>query len=216
MSAPAVAYDVRYRIAEGDADWTVERFPLAAEIIIGGVLRGTAYEAEICAVAANGRTSAWVPCPVTVPDTNRTGALALPANVIGNQASMWDVDTSVTYASEADTEGLAQATISVSAGTLVIGSQTISYGASSAVVTGAAEEQRTVYLYYDDPRLAGGSKPLGVADNIVDSANVYGRIAITSLKITFPVAGGTGGGGGGIGGGGGGGGARDPEQQQVV
>ena len=50
----------------------------------------------------------------------------------------------------------------------------------------------------------------GPAETPVAAANVYGRIAITSVKVTFPAPGGTGGGGGGIGGGGGGGGPHQP------
>lgn len=217
MTVRITGYEIRYRPADDDdADWLAERVPPTPNIALTGLQSGVLYLFEARSIGGNGRSSDWVPVLVTVPETNRTGALALPTNVIGNRASMWNVDTSVTYAATSPAAGASSATISVSAGTLVIGGSTIAYGASSATVTGTAGTSKIVYLYYDDPRMQGGSRVLGVADNVVESANVDGRIAVTSLKIDFPAAGGSGGGGGGIGGGGGGGGANNPVANQVI
>jgi len=217
MTVRVSFYEIRYQTATSgdDEDWIVERVPATTSVSLKGLQPGVQYLFEARSIGANGRSSDWVPVLVTVPDTNRTGALALPTNVIGNRASMWNVDTSVTYAATSPLTGQGTATISVSAGTLVIGGSTIAYAASSAEISGNPGTTRTVYLYYDDPRLEGGSRPLGMADNIVESANADGRVAIIAMTITFPAPGGTGGGGGGIGGGGGGGGAN-PRENQVI
>lgn len=170
------------------------------------------YDVEARNIGANGRSSDWVEATVVVPDTNRKGALALPTNVVGNQASMWNMGTEVTYSAVSPATGDSVATISISASSLIVGGRTINYGASSAQITGEAGTSKKVYLYYDDPRWQGGNRPLGVTDNIVNSANVNGRIAITSLTLKFPEPGSSGGGGGDIGGGGGGGGAHEHPQ----
>lgn len=209
MKSPVTAIEVRWRPI-GGAAWQTRRYVPGAKIQLREIERGEDYEVEARSIGVGQLASEWVPAIVTVPQTNRTGALALPTNVVGNQSSMWDVDTSVTYEAVSDASGDSEATISVSAGTLVIADRTISYGASSAQVTGAADETVVVYLYYDDPQWQGGSRPLGVTTSVVESANAYGRIAITSLTLKFPPAGESGGGGGGIGGGGGGGGTRPP------
>ncbi len=173
------------------------------------------YEVEARSLGVGDLASAWVAQTVNVPATNRIGALALPPNVITNQSSMWGMDTEVTYAAVSPISGDAEATISMTAGTLVVGETTIGYGASSALVTGTPGTSRLAYLYYDDPKLQGGSLELGVATTPVEASNVYGRVAITSVLVEFPAPGSTGGGGGGIGGGGGGGGPHRPEQQAV-
>lgn len=202
--ATTTAWDLRWRPASGGA-WSTMRVPYGSEIAITSLPRGEAFQAQIRAVAASGKSSPWVDCDFTVGTTNRTGAAALPN--VANQQAMWDVDTSVTFAASSDSAGASVATISVSAGTLVIGDVTVEYGASSATLTGTAGDSVTVYLYYDDPDLAGGTLPLGVTTNIVDSANAAGRVAISTLTFTYPAAGGSSSGGGGIGGGGGSGGA---------
>ena len=204
-----VAYNVRWRLAGSADPWQVLRIPLNAGITIPGLERAEDYTIEVQSIGANERVSRWVVVPVHVPDTHRVGALALPTNVVGNQASMWDGDTSVTYSAATDGSGDSEATISMSAGTLVIGDATVQYAASSGTVTGAANETATFYLYYDDPRFEGGSRVLGITRNIVETANVDGRVAISALTITFPAAGDSGSGGGGIGGGGGGGGSHN-------
>lgn len=211
--AQTIAYDVRWRQAGSDAPWTMRQFPADSGLTLPDLERGLPYDIELRSVAASGRVSTWVTANVSVAPTNRLGALALPTNIIGNQTSMWGMDTEVTYAASSPAEGAASATISMSAGTLVIGGTTINYSASTASVTGTAGTTRTFYLYYDDPRLQGGTHALGVVTNIVDTANVDGRIAIGSVTVQFPAAGSSGGGGGGIGGGGGGGGSHQQPQQ---
>lgn len=210
MKSPVTAIEVRWRRVGDTGGWQSRRYVPGAKIQIREIERASEYQVEARSIGVGRLASEWVPASVTVPDTNRTGPLALPTNVVGNQASMWNVDTSVTYEAVSDASGDSEATISVSAGTLVIADRTISYGASSATITGEADEQVTVYLYYDDPRWQGGSRPLGLTTNRVESANAFGRVAITSLTLKFPPAGESGGGGGGIGGGGGGGGASPP------
>ena len=212
MKSPVTEVEIRWRRVGDTGGWQSRRYLPGAKIQIREIERASEYVVEARSIGVGQLVSEWVPATVTVRPTNRTGALALPTNVVGNQASMWDVDTSVTYAAVSDASGNSEATISVSAGTLVIGGATINYGASSATVTGAADGTLRVYLYYDDPRWQGGSRPLGVTTSIVESANVPGRVAITSLLLTFPPAGESGGGGGGIGGGGGGGGAHQPPE----
>lgn len=211
MKSPVTAIEVRWRIA-GTDDWQVRTFLPDAPIQIREIDRAQSYDVQARSLGVNDLSSEWVSASVTVPDTNRTGVLALPPNAITNQSSMWGMDTSVTYASESPLSGDATATISMTAGSLIIGDKTITYGASSATVTGPPSTSLTVYLYYDDPRLEGGTKTLGVATTPVAASNVYGRVAITSVKINFPAPGGTGGGGGGIGGGGGGSGPLPPRE----
>lgn len=215
MTVETIAYDVRYRpLGDDESAWVTQRFESGKSIIIEEPLRGIQYEVNIRSVAASGRSSEWVPIPVTVPDTNRIGAAALPN--IGNQQSMWDLATSVTFSATSNAEGNSVATISVTAGDLVIGSTTVSYGASSGTITGTAGQDVTVYMYYDDPYLQGGTLPLGITTNIVETANVNGRVAISSISFKYPVAGGSSSGGGSIGGGGGSGGANTrPPQQEI-
>lgn len=213
MSVPSIATEVRYRpIGADDSAWIVQRMENSKALVIDEPLRGVQYEINARSVAANGRSSEWIAVPVTVPDTNRIGAAALPN--IGNQQSMWDLETTVTFAASSTIEGQSVATISVTAGDLVIGSQTISYGPSSGTVTGAAGQKIIVYLYYDDPYFQGGTRQLGITTNIVESANVNGRVAISAIELTFPAAGGSSTGGGSIGGGGGSGGVKNPPYQE--
>ena len=133
------------------------------------------------------------------------GYEAVGEMTIGNVASRWVAGTEVTYTAS-DTS----ATISVTAGTLQIADKQISYGASSAVLAGTADQVVTVWLYYDDLRLQGGTRTLGVTTDPVTSLAAPGRILISSLTITFDSVGGGGtGGGGDIGGGGGGSGSNN-------
>lgn len=208
MSAPAQNYLVRWRIAgAAESAWVTRVVPASGEIRLEELTRGVTYDIQICAVARNGRKSNWVDVSTTVANTSRQGAAALPTNAVANQASMWDLSTSVTYAASSNASGASTATISVSAGTLVIGGSTINYAPSSATVSGTAGSSAKYYLYYDDPQLTGGALTLGLATNIVESANVDGRIAIAPVTLNFPAAGGSSSGGGSIGGGGGSGGA---------
>lgn len=213
MSVPSIATEVRYRpVGADDSAWIVQRMENSKALVIDEPLRGVQYEVNARSVGANGRSSEWIAVPVTVPDTNRIGAAALPN--IGNQQSMWDLETTVTFAASSSIEGQSVATISVTAGDLVIGSQTISYGASSGTITGTAGQKVIVYLYYDDPYFQGGTRQLGITTNIVESANVNGRVAISAIELIFPAAGGSSSGGGSIGGGGGSGGVKNPPYQE--
>lgn len=217
MSAPAVQREVRWRVAGPEpSDWITQVQVASSELSLTGLTRGVLYDIQIRNVAANGKKSNWVDISKLIATTNREGAAALPTNAVANQASMWDMSTSVTYNASSTAEGASTATISVSAGTLIIGGRSISYAPSSAAVTGTAGSQKTYYLYYDDPNLLGGARTLGLADNVVDSANVDGRIALTSITLKFPAAGQTGSGGGGIGGSGGSGGTRPGQNQQIA
>lgn len=214
MKSPVTAIEVRWRMA-GDDGWQSRRYLPGALVQIREIERAEGYEVQARSIGVGQLVSEWVPATITVAPTNRTGALALPTNVVGNQSSMWNIGTSVTYSAVSPISGDSEATISVSAANLVVGSRTISYAASSAQVTGTPGTSKRVYLYYDDSNFQGGSRPLGVTENIVESANVDGRIALTSLLLEFPEPGSSGGGGGDAGGGGGGGGAHDQPSQQV-
>lgn len=209
MTTPTVAIEARWR-PTGDtvSVWQVRRFSVSQALQLTELERGVAYDIQVRSIGANGRNSAWVDAAVAVASTNRRGAAALPN--VANQMAMWDVDTSVTYAASSTAEGVSTATISVSAGTLVIAGVTVAYGASSATIDGAAGDEVTAFLYYDDPLLEGGTLPLGLTTNVVESANANGRVAIAPVSLTFPAAGGSSSGGGGIGGGGGSGGSKNP------
>ncbi|MDH2022958.1 hypothetical protein N5J29_09330 [Stenotrophomonas sp. GD03680] len=216
MTVPIASYELRVReVGAPDTAWQYRSQVAGQVFVVRELQRGTPYELQMRSIGVNGRASDWVDVEVNVPDTNRVGAAALPN--IGNQQSMWDMTTSVTFAASSDAEGASVATISVTAGTLVIGSVQVAYAASSASLTGAAGQKVTVYLYYYDPQLQGGSRQLRVTTNIVETANTNGNVAITALQITFPPAGSSGSGGGSIGGGGGSGGAKNPafEEQPI-
>jgi len=115
------------------------------------------------------------------------------------------VDTSVTFSADSST-----ATISVSAGTFLVGGQSITYSASSGTVSVSPGVEKTFYLYYDDPRMQGGSLPLGITDDRITSMAGNYRVAISSVRFTPPNPGDPPiSGGGGIGGSGGGNGAFD-------
>ena len=215
MKSPVTGVEVRWRAVDGTdvTDWSYQRFLPGQPVTLPGVVRDTEYDIEICYLGLRGTRSAWVALPRhTVASTNREGAAALPPVTVGNVSSRWVSGTAVSYTA---TDTLA--TINVTAGTLQVADKQIAYGASSAEIAGTAEETKTVYLYYDDPRLAGGTRTLGVTTNAVTSLAASGRILIAELQITFDVAGGTGtGGGGDIGGGGGGSGSRWGNQTDPV
>lgn len=200
-----VAQEVSYREYGSGEGFTVFRVPNGADITLRDVVRGLSYEVEVRNVDHTGRLSAPATFTHTVAATAREGALALPPNVFANIPSTWDVDTSVTFSADSAT-----ATISVSAGTFLVGGQSITYAASSGTVSVSAGVEKTFYLYYDDPRMQGGSLPLGITDDRIASMAGNYRIAISSVRFTPPNPGDppvTG--GGGIGGHGGGNGAFD-------
>lgn len=89
------------------------------------------------------------------------------------------------------------ATISVTAGTFAMGSQQVSYSASSASVSGTSGTSTTFWLYYDDPGLTGGSKTLVASTAVVDTYNSDSRVLVGSVAVAFPASGSSGGGGSG-------------------
>ncbi|HEL5026762.1 TPA: hypothetical protein UOA81_001955 [Stenotrophomonas maltophilia] len=215
MTVPIASYELRFReVGAPDTAWQYRSQVAGQVFVVRELQRGTPYELQMRSIGVNGRASVWVDVAVNVPDSNRVGAAALPN--IGNQQSMWDMTTSVTFAATSDAEGASVATISVTAGNLIIGSTQVAYAASSASLTGTAGQKVTVYLYYYDPQLQGGSRQLRVTTNVVETANTNGNVAISALQITFPAAGSSGSGGGGIGGGGGSGGSRNPGYQEQM
>ena len=200
-----VAKEISYREYGSGEGFTIFRIPDGADITLRDVVRGVAYEVEVRNVDHTGRLSAPAKFTHTVSTAAREGALALPTNVFANVPSTWDVDTSVTFSADSST-----ATISVSAGTFLVGGQSVTYAASSGTIAVSPGVEKTLYLYYDDPRMQGGSLPLGITDSRITSMAGNYRVAISSVKFTAPNPGDppvTG--GGGIGGGGGGNGAFD-------
>lgn len=206
MAAPIVAYELRYRITGSGQPWTTVRVsPESTAIELRGLVRGEDYEGEARSLGPGGLASAWVPITWTVADAHE-GAAALPPVSIGNVGSRWVSGTDATWTAEETT-----ADIAVTAGDLQVGDTQISYGASAAEIVGVADEVRTVHLYYDDPKLEGGTRTLGVTDDLVASMSGHGRIYIATLTVTFDSVGGTGtSGGGSIAGGGGGSGQIEP------
>lgn len=202
------ALELRWRIKDSEQPWTTERYApdLASIVLSGRTIRGETYEAEARYLVDVGSPSPWTTAEVTVASSSRKGTTALPPVTTGNVSSRWISGTEIDW-SATDTV----ATVNVSAGVLQAGEQQVSYNASAVEIPGAAEEEKTVYLYYDDPRYEGGTRTLGYTTDPVASMAGYGRVLIDQVTITFDVAGGTGtGGGGDIGGGGGGSGPRCP------
>ncbi len=205
MGAPITGYEVRYRVLGSGQPWTYVSVGKITALSLKGLRRGTQYELEARSLS-RGKASAWVATTFTVATTNREGAAALPPVTSGNVSSRWVTGTEIDWACT-ETTGI----ISVSAGVLQIGDLQISYNASSADITGTAEEVKTYWLYYDDPQYLGGARTLGASTDPVTSMAAYGRILIDQVTVTFDVAGGTGtSGGGDIGGGGGGSGGSCP------
>lgn len=202
-----VGQELRFRPSGSDSSaWVIMRFRANQDIEISDITRGVAYDIELRNYDETGRMSDPVSITHTVGTTAREGALALPVNSVANMSSTWNTGANVTYVAYD-----AYATISVSAGSLVIGGTLINYGASSATVYALPLETRTYYLYYDDPNLQGGTLPLMVTEDFIDSLSGDYKVAITAVKIKFPdVGGGPVNGGGSIAGGGGSGGTKFP------
>lgn len=197
---PAV-YETRWRLmpiapATEPTGWTVDREVASPSITLEGFIAGRTYQVQVKAVAANGESSAYTAVQTLAIPSANTGSLALPVNT-AQKAGVWDVDTVVEY-SATDTS----ATINLSAATFVVEGKTINYAASSVVVTGAALAEKTFWLYYIDPNLAGGTRTLYATDSYTTAIGGSGNIIVTPVPITFPDVGGTSGGSGGVGGGG--------------
>lgn len=104
----------------------------------------------------------------------------------------------VSYTSAAGTP--ATATISVTAGSSLIGTNSISYSALSVGVTGTGGTTVSYYLYVDDPTFAGGAATLVATTTANTVYSNDGRVLIGFVDVIFPASG-TGGGSGGGGGG---------------
>lgn len=109
-----------------------------------------------------------------------------------NFGSGWTSGAAITYSATPTS-----ATISVTAGTFAMGSQQVSYNASSVNVSGSASTSAMFWLYYDDPGLTGGSKTLVASTSVVDTYNSDSRVLVGSVTVAFPASGSSGGGGSG-------------------
>ena len=122
---------------------------------------------------------------------------------IGSIRSYWDGQT-IDY-SVPTTGSPASVTITVSAATLRIGSVSVSYSSSSAVVSQARSTTQTWHLYYLDANYAGGALTLNATTDPNNLANADNVLWVGKVSVVVPAVG-TGGSGGGSSGGGGGGG----------
>ena len=104
----------------------------------------------------------------------------------------------ITYTSAAGSP--ATATISVTAGSCLIGSDSVSYNAMNVNTTGTGGTNVTYQLYVDDPNFAGGTKTLVATTSGNAVYQNDGRVWIGSVTVAYPSSG-TGGGSGGGGGG---------------
>jgi len=106
------------------------------------------------------------------------------------------VPTTISYSASSGSP--ATATITVGAFTVLNGSVTTSYNASSASVTGTNGANVTFYLYMNDPNFAGGAQALIASTNPNDVYGGDGFVYIGAVAVAFPSSGsGSGGGGGG-------------------
>lgn len=204
MKGPVTGIEVRYREigTEDESGWTYQQFPMGRSVNLTRLLSEGQY--EIAMRYLGPVPSAWTQTTHTVA-ARRSGVRAMPPGSAGNVSSRWASGAAATWTA---TDTLAD--ISVAAGDLQVGDDTVSYSASAAQVSGTASEVKTVHLYYDDPKWEGGARTLGVTEDITETVR-YRRVYIASLEITFDTAGGSGtGGGGSIGGGGGGSGGFQP------
>lgn len=113
----------------------------------------------------------------------------LRAIIYANYASGW---SGLTFSTSTTTTNCA---ISISAATLRAGSVAVAYNASSINVAGSAGTTKTVYLYYDDDNLNGGSCTPNATTSIITALSGDGRVLLGSLSITYPTSGTTSGGG---------------------
>lgn len=103
------------------------------------------------------------------------------------------VQAAISYSASAGAP--ATATISVAGFTMLIGSLSIGYDASSVGVTGTSGTTTTFFLYMDDPGYNGGSPGLGVTTYGPDLYTNNGRFFVGSVAVVFPAAGSGSGGG---------------------
>jgi predicted phage tail protein len=116
----------------------------------------------------------------------------------GSTGSRWS-GAGITF-SFPTTGSPAVVTFNVAAGSLVAGSASIPYNASSNTVNQARSTTVTYYLYYIDADYAGGAKTLNITTNAANISNADDRMWIGDAVVTTPALG-TGGSGGGGGGG---------------
>jgi hypothetical protein len=122
----------------------------------------------------------------------------LPAVLAMNLGSKYT--GAVTYGATAGTP--ATATISVAAGSMLLGSVSVSYSAMSANVSGTGGTSATYYLYADDATYSGGALTLVATTTGNDVFGADGRVYFGYCTVAFPSSGSGGGDGGGGGGGG--------------
>jgi hypothetical protein len=102
-------------------------------------------------------------------------------------------NTSITYSASAGSP--ATATISVAAGTVYVGSTSVSYNAMSVGVSGTSGTVVQYYLYLDDAGNAGGTQTLvATTDPLLPYQN-SGRVYVGTVQVAFPASGGSSGGG---------------------
>lgn len=207
-----IAQEISYREYGSGEDFTIVRIPDGADITLSDVVRGVTYEVEVRNVDHTGRLSAPATFTHTVSAAAREGALALPVNAIANIPSTWAQGAVVGFS--ATNQYL---TVNVTASTLVVGAQTVSYSASSTTISSSPGEAVSYYLYYDDPLMQGGTRALGITEDYIESIQGYGRVAVGSLRVTAPLDDTTITGGGSISGSGGGNGAGQcPSVDSIV
>lgn len=105
------------------------------------------------------------------------------------------VPTTISYTATAGSP--ATATISVGAFTVLAGSVSTSYNASSVSVTGTNGAAVNYYLYMNDPNFTGGAQTLIATTNGNDVYAGDGYVYVGPVSVTYPTSGGGSGSGGG-------------------
>jgi hypothetical protein len=103
------------------------------------------------------------------------------------------VGSTISYSASAGTP--ATATISVGSFTVLAGSVSVSYSASSASVTGTNGTASSYYLYMNDPSYAGGTQTLVATTTQNDLYSGDGYVYVGYVTVNYPSSG-TGSGGG--------------------
>lgn len=95
MAAPALAYEVRYRVADSNAPWTVRRYSAdSTTITLTGLTRGKDYEGEARSIGPGGVASLWVPVTFVVagPSTTPLPPINLTALSVADGVALgWSV-----------------------------------------------------------------------------------------------------------------------------
>lgn len=107
---------------------------------------------------------------------------------VGSIRSRWD-GLSLSYTSTTTT-----GTITASAGTLRMGSQSVSYNSANVAVSkGAGASTQTFQVYYLDDTFAGGSRTLNATTDPNSLATADGVVWVGQVVVTFAASGGGGG-----------------------